>query len=438
MALKRPTSVFGEKQPPAQEFKEQYLFLLEFFVHEIKGERLAKLNQMFFVPTSVSLQFLEFKEDDLEVTPVDPMFEPQAGIGEDVEYFYTGRSIMFSVAQHIVIEKISEFIIKITVRKKMPKNIYPDILVGEAEVDMTKHFAALRKEMLQCWYVGVPPPKVFENEIPLIFKKDEIGSIKLFIRLSAFGQSIMTEFEAPGGDKSSYIFKGDKVNDKSLSYKCRVIDVREIDICKDSDDDSPMVSTCQICQTTRHSCSPCGLELGAVDIPSGPEIESDFDNCFNKSGGDFQFGSRRLERSVSKSRANISNSDPHNPECENRIGPIQSSRGPTQPCGKAVVLKVSGLLDVEGANKQPTVTVASESEGGAENCDPDHDIFILRIGKKGLVGPDEKSDLQLEMRTPKGHERRPPIRYETREAQTEEDSKGGKKGKSSAKGKKKK
>lgn len=51
--------------------------------------------------------------------------------------------------------------------------------------------------------------------------------------------------------------------------------------------------------------------------------------------------------------------------------------------------------------------------------DPDHDIFVLRIGKKGLVGVGEKSDIQLEMKTPKGPERRPPIRYETRDMQTE-------------------
>lgn len=110
---------------------------------------------------------------------------------------------------------------------------------------------------------------------------------------------------------------------------------------------------------------------------------------------------------------------------------ISSSRAGPTPCGKAVVLKVSGLLDYDGMRK-PTVTLASEPSGP----DPEHDVFILRIGKKGIVGADEKSDLQLEMRTPKGPERRPPIRYETREAQTEVEAKEAKKGK--GKGKKKK
>ena len=100
---------------------------------------------------------------------------------------------------------------------------------------------------------------------------------------------------------------------------------------------------------------------------------------------------------------------------------------------------MSGLLDAGddpcGRPPEARVTVVPESEAAKPDdlCDPDHDIFILRIGKKGLVGADEKSDIQLEMRTPKGPERRAPVRLETREMQTEQESTGGKKG-----GKKKK
>lgn len=64
------------------------------------------------------------------------------------------------------------------------------------------------------------------------------------------------------------------------------------------------------------------------------------------------------------------------------------------------------------------MTVADESTKPGES-DRDHDIFVLRIGKKGLVGIGEKSDIQLEMKTPKGPERKPPIRYETRDMQTD-------------------
>lgn len=98
---------------------------------------------------------------------------------------------------------------------------------------------------------------------------------------------------------------------------------------------------------------------------------------------------------------------------------LPSSRDSSQLCGKPVVLKVSGLFD-NGDGKKPIVTVADESAKPTDTLDRDHDVFILRIGKKGLVGVDEKSDIQLEMKTPKGPERRPPIRCETRQMQTDE------------------
>lgn len=100
-----------------------------------------------------------------------------------------------------------------------------------------------------------------------------------------------------------------------------------------------------------------------------------------------------------------------------------SVRDSSQPCGKPIVLKVSGLFDNgDNLGKKPTITVAAESAATkpGKPSDSDHDIFVLRIGKKGLVGVGEKSDIQLEMKTPKGPERRPPIRYETRDVQTDE------------------
>lgn len=102
--------------------------------------------------------------------------------------------------------------------------------------------------------------------------------------------------------------------------------------------------------------------------------------------------------------------------------------------------QVSGLTDVcnkDGKNQPARVTVTGEDEAATEADlnDPDHDVFVLRIGKKGLVGAGEKSDIQLEMRTPKGPEKRPPVRHETREMQTEDDTNVGKK---NGKGKKKK
>ncbi|XP_054012834.1 uncharacterized protein LOC128894847 [Hylaeus anthracinus] len=398
--------VLGSRNEPLPDAKEQYLFFLEFLVDHVVSDRLAKLNQMFFVPTTICIDFLNFSADEtVEITPVDPLFQPQAGVADDVEYFYSGRSVLFAIDQRTAVNKIVDFVVKLCVQKKMPDGVKPDVLIGKGELDLTKHFAALRKEMLQCWNKMAPPPKCFEGGVPLMYNDVEVGCVCMFVRISAFGQTIVTEFEAPPDmDVSAYIFKGDQVNNRSLSYKCRVIDSKDADIGRDSTED---VTTggppCRVCVKEEHPCSPCGQPIGATIKPNAgpsprPITEAD-------------------ERPMPTIR---SHSKPETCADVHKSGLIQSSRGSAQPCGKAVVLKVSGVLDT-GSDKKPTVTVASEAEAAGRNpCDPDHDVFVLRIGKKGIVGADEKSDIQLEMRTPKGVEKGPPIRHETREMQTDE------------------
>ncbi|XP_076248656.1 uncharacterized protein LOC143188334 [Calliopsis andreniformis] len=404
--------VLGSREDPPPEAQEQYLFLMEFFIHHVTGDRLAKLNQMFFVPTTISFEFLRFKDEEgIEITPVDPLFQPQAGVADDIEYFYSGRSVLFALEQRTVVNKLTEFIVSLCVRKKMPEGVKPDVHIGMGELDLSKHFAALRKEMLQCWHKLAPPPKMFEGEVPLIYKDEFVGTVCLFVRISAFGQTIVTEFETPPERTvSSFIFKGDDENQKSSVYACRIVDSKIGDVCRDSKDE--LLSggpPCRVCVKEEHPCTPCGSPSGATLKPNITCVAA-------------EPGERPPSATRARSKPELC-SDVHK-----QAGLIQSSRGPAQPCGKAVVLKVSGILDT-GTDRKPTVTVAPESEAcGPEYDDPEHDVFVLRIGKKGIVGAGEKSDIQLEMKTPKGVEKGPPIRYETREMQTD-DTKKKKRGK---------
>ncbi|XP_031828136.2 uncharacterized protein LOC116425077 [Nomia melanderi] len=405
--VKEAEPVLGSRETMEPTANEQYLFLLEFLVHHVTGDRLAKLNQMFFVPTTVSVGFLNLPEEEtVEITPVDPLFQPQAGVADDVEYFHSGRSVLFAIDQRTAINKVLDFVVRLRVEKKMPEGLRPDVPIGEGELDMSKHFAALRKEMLQCWHKMAPPPKCFEGEVPLTHEDDEVGAVCMFARISAFGQTIVTEFEAPPDmDVDAYVFKGDEVDRKSLSYKCRVIDSEDADIARDSADDLARTGPpCRVCVPDEHPCSPCGDPRGATLKPQASQRQIG--------------GSDGYPTTVSKSR-----SKPDTCDEVHKSGLIQSSRGPAQPCGKAVVLKVSGVLDAD-AERRPTVTVASEAEAAGQDCsEPSHDVFVLRIGKKGIVGAGEKSDIQLEMRTPKGAEKGPPVRMETREMQTDEERK---------------
>lgn len=93
-------------------------------------------------------KFLHQQDHELQLTPVNTQFQPQAGIADDIEPFYAGRSVLFALAQTAVSNVYREFKIDVSVFKRMPEEIKPDVLVGKAEVDLSVHFAALRKEVI--------------------------------------------------------------------------------------------------------------------------------------------------------------------------------------------------------------------------------------------------------------------------------------------------
>lgn len=264
MLTNRPKPAYGsrEEEPP-EGCKEYYLFLLEFYVKEASGDRLAKLNQMFFVPTSVSFGFLDFvDEDDLQVTPVDPLFQPQAGIANDVEVFNAGKSVLFAVDFDAVMDRTAKMILKMIVKKRMPDDIKPDILVGTGELDLSGQYAALRLETLQCWRQGITTSKTFDGQLPLIHSTDLTGKLDVFVRMSCFGQTIVTDFDAPAPqDSKTFVFGAEEV-DRSLAYKFRKVDSR--DLFQDSSKDLQGSVTCPVCLPERYPCVPCG-KMAAVE-----------------------------------------------------------------------------------------------------------------------------------------------------------------------------
>lgn len=62
MAIKSTCTTTDQDQPSKDACREQYLFLLEFYVRDIQSPRLAKLNESFIVPTTVAFCFLDFKK----------------------------------------------------------------------------------------------------------------------------------------------------------------------------------------------------------------------------------------------------------------------------------------------------------------------------------------------------------------------------------------
>lgn len=93
----------------------------------------------------------------------------------------------------------------------------------------------------------------------------------------------------------------------------------------------------------------------------------------------------------------------------------------------------------------PPTCTAADGMQYTELSDPDRDVFILRIGKKS-EGVNKKSNLELELCTPKGPDLKPTPKKETRDTQYDEKDAGsagggaggkdGKTGKGGGKGKK--
>ncbi|CAG5081855.1 Protein of unknown function [Cotesia congregata] len=335
--------------------KEQYLFLLEFFVHYITGERVSKLNETLRGPTSILLQFLGIQNDAIEITPAHQQLSPLArpAIGaRDVEKFYSGRSILFAIPQTVVVNKNAEFKINLRVYKKMPADIHPDVLIGTGELDITNEFTGLRKEMFDCWNCDVPPPKNYEGPVEIYHNNQLAAFVLAYVRISSFGQSIVTAFDAPATKTGSFIFRSEFMDQEALAYNCRLI--------------SQSLFNLKARQRSNLQLDP-------------PFCRENY--CPHQDGGDKDSGG------------------------ENKA----QARGFESPApfSQPLVLKVSGMIDQEG------------NFNDACHQDADFDVFVLRIGKKGLVGEEEKSDIQIELRTPKALVDTLPVRCETREIQTE-------------------
>ncbi|XP_032684968.1 uncharacterized protein LOC116850595 [Odontomachus brunneus] len=377
-----------EKKLPLDNCREYYLVLFEFYVKEISGDRVMEINQMFSIPTTVYFEFFDFVNDnDLKVTPVDRLFQPQKDIANDVEVFNVGKSVLFTV--DFKITRNVKLIVKFIVKKQIPEDInldLKDILVGTGELDLSDQYNALRLEMLQCCQQSA---KTFDGQVPLFHDINEAGKLNVFVKMSNFGQTIITDFNAPMPQDSRTFVFGAQTIDQISMYKFRKVDSTD-DLTQNSNKNVQGSVKDPMCQLEKH-CEPLEEAMAVKEKDEGTE--------------DVRMGTTTEKRSKNTTSKNPQKSNPHHS---------------SESYGKPIVLKVSGLFD-NGNDEKPTVTVTDESVAAksGNSSNPSHDVFVLRIGKKGLVGIGEKSDIQLEMKTPKGPERRPPIRYETREMQTD-------------------
>lgn len=197
-------------------------------------------------------------------------------------------------------------------------------------------------------------------------------------------------------------------------------------------------------------CNECGVQSGqeAAQRPEDPNA------CYQEIGA--QMGGNALTIRVHKD--------------SNKIEQVDDTGGNVTDdgeCGCTVANfgKKKGKQEIQSYNMQPgadrnapfsfkmggcgeaaknNVTVVPPSCTAADGMqytelsDPDRDVFILRIGKKS-EGANKKSNLELELCTPKGPDLKPTPKKETRDTQYDEkdagDATGGGGGKGKGKGK---
>lgn len=140
------------------------------------------------------------------------------------------------------------------------------------------------------------------------------GTIDIYARISGYGQTLVTEFNSPRVDASfsSFLFKAEDCSDdnKVPNYKCRVMDPNA---CSFSDTSSEVRPDCLVCKPAKLPCAPCRIGSGAiVSINKKDKCQKNDD--------------------VVPAVADVC--------AKTTCSPIQTSRGPKEPCGKAVVLKV--------------------------------------------------------------------------------------------------
>lgn len=248
---------------PLEGSKEFYLFFLEFYVKQVSSDRLGILNDILSAPTRVCLKIDRFVNDDgLEVTPVDLVFQPQAGFATSVEIFNVGISML--TAFRFGTESRSTMILKIIVEKWLPDiDVGPflDCLVGVGQLDMSDVYDALQKEMLQCWRKGVTRSKKFDGQIPLIAGGEQSGTLDIFVRISSSGQMIITDFNAPvPQDSRMFIFGRENVDESYSMHKFHEVNTHTVDnLFEDFSKDVQ----CPVCLPERYPCVPCG-KMGAV------------------------------------------------------------------------------------------------------------------------------------------------------------------------------
>lgn len=453
------------------------LFLLEFLVDNLKLEGGCECDKP---PgeTCVSFQFLD--NDPLDVCEND--FGPKGKNGNsDVK---TGKSCLFSLTSEQAEDATRQFDVYVSVFRKMKPGWLPETMsIGNTIISVADVFNELL-DSVGCGCDTSPCAKTMKDKFTITnASNEEIGTIDVYIRMSCFGKLIVTQFQMNLADKS-VLFK-DKEGHSMYRYKKAKKQERGLDECDVGCPEAarppppgpggmtpcnpgcPQVP-CQPPQSPYQTpCIECGEAQRQMMMQSQMQqqpacaVQQPMDNpaaCYQEIGA--SMGGNALTIRVHKNGNKVEKTggdsmDPNEDYCCCSDGNANQQQ-PQQNGGSCPIDPRSYNLNTGGGNTSPfslkmggngnannnvtivpPVCTAPDGTQYTEISNPDKDVFILRIGKKS-EGADKKSNLELELCTPKGPDLKPTPKKETRDTQYDESDvgsagggggkKGGKKG----------
>ncbi|XP_041986993.1 uncharacterized protein LOC121738808 isoform X2 [Aricia agestis] len=147
--------------------------------------------------------------EPLEICDEDTSNFPDSK-GPFLKVFSSGKSCLFFLKENEISSCTSSFPVKVSIYKALPCGCLPTkIIMGECTIDMTKEFMESRQKFL------ANPKDVSYQALKDSFRfvgpdGTETGEILMFLRISCFGNNIVTQFQG-----TNHASLGDSVVDRS-------------------------------------------------------------------------------------------------------------------------------------------------------------------------------------------------------------------------------
>ncbi|XP_054015885.1 uncharacterized protein LOC128896545, partial [Hylaeus anthracinus] len=136
----------------------------------------------------------------------------------DTQVFKKGKSCLFALPSIVLRKPVSTFPIKLSVYKKLPPGVLPDVMmVGCHQIEAK----ALMNAVLSQQVFKIPNPcQTIKDTFKIATATGQcVGSATVYVRASGFGRKIVTQFQIPHNRKP-YLFKG---ADESPVFQCKKI-----------------------------------------------------------------------------------------------------------------------------------------------------------------------------------------------------------------------